>query len=88
MTGSATVAREKRPKADEETGTEGELAVPAEDEKVSVPVKLRPTFKKRLQRVAEEAGVDMGILIERYMNKYISREYKRLIQADLDQLGD
>jgi hypothetical protein len=71
----AAVAKEKK------TGEK-----PAEDERVTEPVKLRPTFKKRLQRVAEDAGVEMGILIERKMAEFINREFQRLLEADLREL--
>lgn len=58
------------------------------DERVTEPVKLRPTFKKRLQRVAEDAGVEMGLLIEQQMEDFVNREFKRLLESDLKELRE
>lgn len=55
----------------------------AAGERVSEPVKLRRTFKSKLQLVAEDARVEMGILIEQQMADYISREYLRVLKKKL-----
>ena len=70
--------------------TSGSAAMPEkppETEKVSEPVKLRPTFKFRLQRVAQKADKDMGILIEEFMADYINREYRLIVQEELAELN-
>ena len=56
------------------------------EEKVTEAVKLRPTFKYRLQRVAQKAGLDMGILIERQMEDFINREYATIVEQELKEL--
>lgn len=59
---------------------------PQGEEKVSEPVKLRLTFKTRLQRVAMHHKLDMGVLIENRMSEYINREYKLIVEAELRQM--
>lgn len=76
----------KQPKKNSGKTPEEARGESQEVERVSDPVKLRPTFKERLQRVARDAGVDMGILIENQMAEYINREYRRLLEEDLKRL--
>lgn len=55
----------------------------AKEEKVTEPVKLRKSFKQKLQLVAEDAGLDMGVLIETLISEHINREYLRVLRVRL-----
>jgi len=48
-------------------------------------VKLRPEFKERLRRVAQHYKIDMGILIEKYMIRFITREDRKISQELLER---
>lgn len=80
MTGVRVAKSKKNPPS--ESG-ENEGAQAAQGEKLESPVKLRPSFKKRLQRVANAINVDMGELVEAQMKKFVDREIKRLAEEDL-----
>ncbi|WP_157470244.1 hypothetical protein [Gemmata sp. SH-PL17] len=54
-----------------------------EDKGAKSQVKLRPEFKMALHRVALHADIDMGILIEKYMTRFIMREDRRIAQENL-----
>lgn len=82
----APVAKGKNNPPQEPGKTPSAPGAPAE--KFTEPVKLRLTFKKRLQRVADAADVEMGDLIESQMKAFIDREVKRLAEEDLRESGD
>jgi hypothetical protein len=70
MTGALLMPREKKPVA---------------NEKFSEQVRLRPTFKRKLQRVAEAGGLEMGEMIEQHMKALIEQEYLRVLREELHE---
>lgn len=62
---------------------DGGLLVAKKKTEFSEPVKLRPAFKKKLQRIAVAHGVGMGELIERQMKQFIDQETAELAAKEL-----
>jgi len=53
------------------------------DEKFSEGVKFRPTFKRKLERVAQKAGLYPGELVERHMHQFVEAEYLVILREEL-----
>ncbi|HEY1189034.1 MAG TPA: hypothetical protein VGE74_15375 [Gemmata sp.] len=60
------------------------VELPADDGEKE-QVKLRPKFKAALKRVANDARLDMGELIEKYMARFITREDRRIAKLRLEE---
>lgn len=43
-------------------------------------VKLSPAFHQQLKFVADDAGIDMGDLVEREMGAFVSREFDAITE--------
>lgn len=46
-------------------------------------VQLPPVFKQKLQLIAQDAGIDMGRLIEKQMGDFVDREYLLVLEKKL-----
>lgn len=54
--------------------------------KFSKPIKLRPVFKHRLERVADDFGVVPGQLVETKLEQFIDQEYYRIVEAEMAEI--
>lgn len=59
----------------------------SDDEIVSEPVKLRPSFKDKLERIKKDARIkSVGDLIEMQMGVWVNQEYERIVLAEAEQI--
>ncbi len=77
MVGVSRMGKEKKNEVGDSLEAIAAIELP-DDVKAGPQVKLRPAFKEALQRVALHANQDMGILIEKYMRRFVMREDRRI----------
>lgn len=57
-------------------------------EKKTAMVRLRPSFHKKLARVAKDAGQDIGVFIEDRLSNLVDREYRRSVLEEARKLQE
>ena len=58
------------------------------DEKYTAMARLRPEFQHRLARVAKDAKMKVGELIETQLAEMVNREYRRIVLEEAARLQD
>jgi len=54
-------------------------------ERLTDSIKLRPTFKKKLEMVADDEGLFPGDLVERELEQYVETNYVRVLRKRLKE---
>lgn len=81
------VAKRPKKKTDEKP-RQDEAAEEEKDELYTAMARLRPDFQRKLARVAKDAKMKVGELIEAQMGDMVTREYRRIVLAEAAELED